>query len=97
MFSVAWLPRYYLDMSVSFGHGGTEDVFNGRNTRHERLGCPSAIWGAARRKLDLLDSGEIHGGPVLSVIAALALCKTGARQDRKIRSALRRTLPTLLK
>ena len=43
-------------MIVSFKDGGTEDVFNGRNTRRARRVCPSDVLGVTRRKLDQLDS-----------------------------------------
>lgn len=42
----------------SFADGGTEDVFNGRNSRAARKSCPRSIWVAAGRKLDQLDSTE---------------------------------------
>lgn len=35
---------------------GTEDVFNGENTRSARKTCPESLWRIAARKLDLLDS-----------------------------------------
>jgi proteic killer suppression protein len=40
----------------SFRDKGTEDVFNGKNTRTARETCPEALWRVANRKLDLLDS-----------------------------------------
>lgn len=40
---------------------GTEDVFNGRNTKAARAACPRALWAVARRKLDQLDSVEQLG------------------------------------
>ncbi len=46
-------------MIVSFYRDGTEDIFNGRDTRRARRTCPSAIWSIARRKLDLLDSAAV--------------------------------------
>ena len=48
-------------MIVSFKDGGTEDVFNGRNTRNARRICPPAIWSVAQRKLDQLDSAALLG------------------------------------
>ncbi len=48
-------------MIVSFDDAGTEDVFNGRDTRNARRACPQAIWGVTRRKLDLLDSAATIG------------------------------------
>jgi proteic killer suppression protein len=43
-------------MIVSFSDDGTEDIFNGKNTRAARKTCPSALWKVAARKLDQLDS-----------------------------------------
>ncbi len=39
-------------MIASFRDRGTEDVFEGSDTRIARRTCPKAIWPAARRKLD---------------------------------------------
>ena len=43
-------------MIRSFKSGGTEDIFNGENTKAARKICPSSIWRIASRKLDQLDS-----------------------------------------
>ncbi len=43
-------------MIVSFRGEGTEDIFNGKNTRTARKTCPQDLWKIAVRKLDLLDS-----------------------------------------
>ena len=43
-------------MIRSFHNAGTEDVFNGRNTRLARSVCPQVMWRVARRKLDQLDT-----------------------------------------
>jgi proteic killer suppression protein len=43
-------------MIVSFKNPGTEDIFNGRNTRRVRQTCPRNLWPMAVRKLDQLDS-----------------------------------------
>lgn len=43
-------------MIQSFGNAGTEDIFDGRNTRAGRAVCPGALWRLAARKLDRLDS-----------------------------------------
>ena len=43
-------------MIVSFGNGGTEDIFNGENTKAARQTCPQSLWKVAFRKLDQLDS-----------------------------------------
>jgi proteic killer suppression protein len=36
----------------SFRDRGTEDVFDGRETRAARRACPQQLWRVARRKLD---------------------------------------------
>jgi proteic killer suppression protein len=43
-------------MIVSFRAPGTEDIFNGRNSRRARQTCPRNLWQIAVRKLDQLDS-----------------------------------------
>jgi len=43
-------------MIQSFKDAGTEDVFNGRNTKEARQTCPNSIWKVAARKLDQIDS-----------------------------------------
>jgi proteic killer suppression protein len=43
-------------MIRSFKDAGTEDVFNGRNTKAARQTCPRQLWRVAVRKLDQLDS-----------------------------------------
>ena len=48
-------------MIVSFKDDGTEDVFNGRNTRIARRTCPPVIWSVAQRKLEQLDSAALLG------------------------------------
>lgn len=45
-------------MIRSFADEGTEDVFNGRNTKAARRSCPRELWGVAGRKLEQLDSVE---------------------------------------
>jgi len=40
----------------SFKSAGTEDIFNGENTKEARKLCPNSIWKIAARKLDQLDS-----------------------------------------
>jgi len=48
-------------MILSFRTVGTEDVFNGRNTREARRTCPSSLWRVAARKLDQIDSAPELG------------------------------------
>ena len=43
-------------MIQSFKDNGTQDVFNGKNTKEARKTCPTPLWKVAARKLDLLDS-----------------------------------------
>jgi proteic killer suppression protein len=40
----------------SFKDPGTEDIFNGKNTKAARRTCPQSLWKVAARKLDQLDS-----------------------------------------
>lgn len=43
-------------MIRSFRSSGTEDIFNGRNTKAARRTCPKDLWRVAGRKLEQLDS-----------------------------------------
>ena|SRR2546428_966629 len=43
-------------MILSFRNEGTEDIFNGENTKAARSSCPESLWKVATRKLDQLDS-----------------------------------------
>lgn len=43
-------------MIRSFAGAGTEDIFNGRNTKEARRTCPRDLWRVAARKLEQLDS-----------------------------------------
>ena len=45
-------------MIRSFRNQGTEDVFNGVNSKAARRTCPNSLWRIASRKLDQLDSVE---------------------------------------
>ena len=45
-------------MIRSFANPGTQDVFNGRNTKEARKICPRELWTVAARKLEQLDSVE---------------------------------------
>ncbi len=42
-------------MIRSFANAGTEDIFNGVDSRLARRACSSTLWPVARRKLDQLD------------------------------------------
>lgn len=52
-------------MIRSFANAGTQDIFQGHNTKAARRSCPRNIWSVARRKLDLL-----HYADMLSDLAA---------------------------
>lgn len=43
-------------MIQSFDDRGTEDVYDGTDSRSARRTCPQSIWRVARRKLDQLDA-----------------------------------------
>lgn len=43
-------------MIIAFKNKGTEDIFNGDNTKSARKICPVSLWKIATRKLDQLDS-----------------------------------------
>lgn len=45
-------------MIQSFANVGTEDIFNGQDTRRARRICPLSLWSIAARKLDQLDSAD---------------------------------------
>lgn len=46
-------------MIRSFRGAGTEDIFNGADTKRARKACPTPVWNVARRKLELLDSARV--------------------------------------
>ena len=46
-------------MLVSFSDTGTEDIFNGVNSRKARNCCPSNLWRVARRKLDQMNAAVV--------------------------------------
>lgn len=43
-------------MIQSFRDPGTEDIFNGVNSRNARACCPQSLWRIAARRLEQLDS-----------------------------------------
>jgi proteic killer suppression protein len=56
-------------MIRSFRDAGTEDIFNGADTRRARKACPSSLWRVARRKLELLDSaGKLDDLPDVEIV-----------------------------
>jgi len=46
-------------MILSFRTAGTEDVFNGKDTREARRTCPVTLWRGAARKLDQIDAAVV--------------------------------------
>ncbi|MBA2691788.1 MAG: type II toxin-antitoxin system RelE/ParE family toxin [Rubrobacter sp.] len=42
-------------MIASFKDKGTEDVFDGKDTKEARKACPQSVWNVARRKLDQIN------------------------------------------
>jgi len=43
-------------MIITFKNKGTEDLFDGKNSKEARKICPRLLWKIAARKLDQLDS-----------------------------------------
>jgi len=43
-------------MIQSFKNTGTENIFNGENTKEARKICPTSLWKVTARKLDQVDS-----------------------------------------
>lgn len=48
-----------LFMIQSFKEAGTEDVFNGKNSKEARKQLPASLWKIATCKLDQLDSATV--------------------------------------
>ena len=46
-------------MVQSFNNKGSEDIFNGKNTKNARKTCQQSLWHIASRKLDQLDSVQL--------------------------------------
>ena len=46
-------------MIRSFGNQGTEDIFDGKNSKIARKTCPQQLWKIAARKLEQLDSAAL--------------------------------------
>ncbi|MBI4469824.1 MAG: type II toxin-antitoxin system RelE/ParE family toxin [Acidobacteria bacterium] len=67
-------------MIRSFRDAGTEDIFNGADTKRARKVCPGSLWKVARRKLELLDSvGKLDDlrVPTANRLEALKRDRTG--------------------
>jgi len=45
-------------MKKTFRDKGTEDIFNGKNSKDARTICPQILWKTVSRKLDQLDSAS---------------------------------------
>ena len=43
-------------MIASFADSGTEDIFDGHDTKAARRRCPNNLWKIARRKLDQINA-----------------------------------------
>jgi proteic killer suppression protein len=54
--ALAQVSCYHIGVIQSFRDAGTEDIFNGKNTKAARQSCPDSIRKVTARKLDLLDS-----------------------------------------
>ncbi len=65
-------------MIRSFRDAGTEDIFNGADTKRARKTCPTNLWSVARRKLELLDSA----GQLSDLRAPAANRLEGLKRDR---------------
>jgi proteic killer suppression protein len=46
-------------MIVSFRSRGSEDVFNGVDSKAARRTCPNSIWGVAQRKLEYMQAAAV--------------------------------------
>ena len=72
-------------MVRSFRDAGTEDIFNGADTKRARKVCPNSLWKVARRKLELLDSAGKLGDlrvPAANRLEALKGERTGQHSIR---------------
>ena len=72
-------------MIRSFRDAGTEDIFNGADTKRARKACPPVLWKVARRKLELLDSaGQLNDlrRPLANQLEALKRERAGQHSIR---------------
>lgn len=53
---ISHYPCHHIIMIQSFNAAGTEDLFNGKNTKGARKLLPVPLWRIATRKLDQIDS-----------------------------------------
>ena len=52
---------YYAGVILTFADAGTEDLFNGRNSKAARQQLPVPLWPRARRLLDQLQRAHVVG------------------------------------
>jgi hypothetical protein len=58
--------RYNARVIVSFANRGTEEIFNGTNTKDARNICPQGLWPVAHRKLGAAQPSrwsDLHPSP----------------------------------
>ena len=55
------MARYTYRVTASFRDRGTEDLFDGRETKQARESCPSDLVRVGRRKLDQLNQAAVLG------------------------------------
>ena len=66
-FTIARVPCYHVIVIISFRDGGTEDVFNGRDTRDARRSCPADVRSVAETSMVRVptDREPTHPGEML--------------------------------
>jgi proteic killer suppression protein len=72
-------------MIRSFRDPGTEDIFNGADTKRARRACPATLWPVACRKLELLDSAGVLGDLRVPPANRLEALKGGRAGQHSIR------------
>ena len=72
-------------MIRSFKNPGTEDIFNGENTKAARKTCPQSVWKTAARKLDQLDSASFLNDLRVPPANRLEALKGGRKGQHSIR------------
>ncbi len=73
-------------MILSFKNVGTQDIFNGKNTRRARRICPEQLWKLTRRKLDQLDSAGKTGDLLISPGNKLEVLTGNRKNQHSIRT-----------
>ena len=58
LIDIAWVPCYHEHMIGSFKNQGTEDIFDGKNSKAARKLCPQDVWKIAAGKLEQVDSAR---------------------------------------